>query len=86
MSDRKVLTIYGYRGWNEADPEYCRSSIERGLESLRFYLTTTLAVGKGTIHSVSQTISPPLNNQVVIMATVVYSGANLPNVIQKTLT
>jgi hypothetical protein len=73
---RKVLTIYGERGWNEEDPGYSDESLARGFGGLNGIVNKVAKMV--TVHSVSYAHLPLVHTgkvyMMVMSVTVVYSG------------
>ncbi|WP_414756360.1 hypothetical protein [Anabaena sp. CCY 9910] len=76
---QKILTIYGDRGWNPPDPDYCENSIVRGFESLNEIIQTMSEINNLKIHSLSYSnILRPTHEiggtVLTLYATLIYSG------------
>lgn len=75
---RKVLNVYGDRGWSDGNKEYNLPSIMRGYGGLSSYLEELQLANKGlTVHSVSYSIIDKIENAGFnkrIVMTVLYSG------------
>ncbi len=77
--DRKVLTIYGDRGWNPAEASYTQSSMVRGFAGLNGHIHRLMRDNPEiVVYSVSHSsIVYPFgldNFMLRLFATVVYSG------------
>ncbi|MBD2616305.1 hypothetical protein H6G94_34580 [Nostoc punctiforme FACHB-252] len=76
---QKILTVYGDRGWNPPDPDYCENSIVRGFESLNEIIQKMSEINNLKIHSLSYSnILRPTHEiggtVLTLYATLIYSG------------
>lgn len=71
---KKVLNIYGNRGWNNKDWKYCNKSMLRGYAALSAYLEKLQMLNKNmNVYSTSFSLFD-LNDDKIIFLHVLYSG------------